>query len=84
MRGQYVVCKDFRFEPLLRRVWLITPEKIFIHDDENYDRHLRGLPCLEPVGFPVEDVYAYESGTVTSEWNLMVPFRAEQYIMESK
>ncbi len=70
-QGQIVVCRDFRSEPLVRRVWNETQEKVYIHDEHNYEMHLRGNDFLEPVGFPVEDVFVYEPGMTDFSWPRM-------------
>jgi hypothetical protein len=57
MRGQLIVCKDFSGELLERVVWQDSAALIFIHTADQFDAHLHSRPHLEPVGFPVQDVF---------------------------
>ncbi len=57
MRGQNVVCKEFNGGMIEALAWEDSGALIFIHTEAQFKAHLAGLPHLEPVGFPVEDVF---------------------------
>jgi hypothetical protein len=57
MRGQIVVCKDFRGDLLEMVLWEDSGGLIFVHSLDQFSAHTAGNPHLEPVGFPVEDVF---------------------------
>lgn len=63
MRGQIVVCKDFISDELIRLVWEDSEALIFVHTEDQFKAHEDGLPHLEPVGFPIEDVFMRDDGT---------------------
>ena len=59
MKGDKVIVRAFRNKPLVRRVWEVTSDVIFICSEENYNALSSGNEGLLPVGFPREDVYRY-------------------------
>lgn len=63
MDMEIVVCKDFMGNELERIVWEATETLVFIHTREQFSAHKTGLPHLEPVGFPVQDVFKREGGS---------------------
>jgi hypothetical protein len=65
MRGQIVVVKDVNESLLIRRVWDCSGKCVYIHSEEEWDKRIRGEKSLEPVGFPVEDVFQYDDKAKT-------------------
>jgi|ERR1035441_10655777 hypothetical protein len=61
MRGDIVVVRNFQDKPLIRRVWDVGKDVVFITNDEQLRRYQLGLPMLPPVGFPAEDVFRLSS-----------------------
>jgi hypothetical protein len=61
MKGDKVIVRAFRNKPLVRRVWEVTPEAVFICSEENYQTLASGKDGLLPVGFPREYVYRYNA-----------------------
>jgi hypothetical protein len=61
-RCQIVVCKDFIVNSLERIVWEDSSGLILVHSKDQYDASLTGHPHLEPVGFPIDDVFLVKSG----------------------
>lgn len=59
MKGDIVLVRSFRDRPLIRRVWEVTSESVFICSEENYRNLSSGKEGLLPVGFPREYVYSY-------------------------
>lgn len=51
-RGDFVTIRTYGGKLSTRRVWEVTEQAVYIHDEENYQKHIRGLACLNPVGFP--------------------------------
>lgn len=60
MKGQVVVCKEFNGEHIVRVVWETKDGRVFIHSQEQFDKRMAGDNHLEPVGFPVEDVFDHD------------------------
>jgi hypothetical protein len=61
MKGDKVIVRTFRNKPLVRRVWEVASDVVFICSEENYQTLLSGKEGLLPVGFPREYVYRYNS-----------------------
>jgi hypothetical protein len=57
MRGDVVVCKDFMGELLELVIWEDLHQIVLVHTPDQFSAHTAGNPHLEPVGFPVEDVF---------------------------
>jgi hypothetical protein len=57
MRGQTVLCKEFNGSIIERLVWEDSGSLILIHTEDQFKAHCAGLPHLEPVGFPFQDVF---------------------------
>ena len=84
MRGDFVIVRSFGGIPLIRRVWDEDNEGIYITNDEQFQRLINGEEALEPIGFPREDVFKYDSQLALSmdrlhkkgkwSWNKLVPF----------
>jgi hypothetical protein len=62
VRGQTVLCKEFNGCLIERLIWEDSGALILIHTDDQFRAHFAGLPHLEPVGFPVEDVFVRDIG----------------------
>lgn len=60
MRGDLAVVKDVSGCALVRRVWDRTASAVFIHSEDEWQKRIRGERSLDPVGFPVEDVFALD------------------------
>jgi hypothetical protein len=77
MRGQVVVCKDVDGNPLVRKVWDHSATAVFIHDDEEWEKRMRGERHLEPVGFPARDVFTAADLSLLStpiNWAALQPY----------
>ena len=64
MRRQVVVYKYFIGDMNSLIVWEDSEALIFVHTADQYKAHEDGLPHLEPVGFPVQDVFMRNDGDV--------------------
>lgn len=60
MRGELVIVRSYGGRPLLRRVWDVGRNVVYITNDEQLGRLTQGLPASMPIGFPMEDVFAYD------------------------
>ena len=58
-RGQSIVVKDVNGSFLLRRLWGVVEHGVYILSEKEWKKAEAGLPHLEPVGFPMEDAFAY-------------------------
>ena len=61
MRGDIVIIRVFGGEPVLRRVWDVDKNKVYITDDLNMELLSSGKHGLEPIGFPREDVFKFDN-----------------------
>jgi len=79
MRGQLIVCKDFTGSALVRLVWEDSKELVFAHSDDQFTAHQRGVPHLDPVGFPIGDVFLYDGEAVQTPnpWPKLTPYQGE-------
>jgi hypothetical protein len=59
MRGEKVIVRAFGNEPLVRRIWEVFPDIIYICSEEGYEKLMAGEEWM-PVGFHREDVYHYD------------------------
>jgi hypothetical protein len=59
MRGEQVIVRALGGEPLIRRVWEVFPDAIYICSEEGYEKLIAGDGWM-PVGFPREDVFRYD------------------------
>ena len=82
MRGQDVVVKEFNGNNLVRVEWEACDGLIFIHNREQFEKRMSGKSLLEPVGFPVEDVFLYDQSVLEkaerdgiSPWILLIPYK---------
>lgn len=60
MRGDIVIVRAHKNEPLARRVWEVTAQAVFICSEENFQVLSAEEPGLWPVGFKREDVFCYD------------------------
>jgi hypothetical protein len=84
MRGSHVIVRAFGGVPLIRRIWDEETSLIYITNDEQFELLTKGKEALEPIGFPREDVFTYDSELASSmnqlyedgkwDWNKLVPF----------
>jgi hypothetical protein len=63
MRGDVIVCRDFMGDFLELVVWGNMAQTVLVHTPDQFSAHTAGSPHLEPVGFPIEDVFRKEGGT---------------------
>jgi hypothetical protein len=61
MRGEIVYVRDAWGNLLVRRVWDVTPERVFICNEERFHRLMKD-PKSDwlPIGFPRENVFYYD------------------------
>ena len=64
MRGDKVIVRALRDEPLVRRVWDVSEKAVFICSEENFRLLATGQLGLWPVGFFREDVFKYDASVV--------------------
>jgi hypothetical protein len=93
MRGELVIVRAHGGKPLVRRLWDIDEQAVYICNEENFGRLVEGLHGLWPVGFPRDDVFVYdpvllaevEEGVVapTTWWSRLIPWQDMQRNDES-
>jgi hypothetical protein len=67
MRGELVVVRAYGGKPLIRRVWEVTEQAVYIHSEENYHKHAKGIYTVDPVGFHREYVFIYDPATFPAD-----------------
>ena len=86
MRGQIVVVKDVTSSLLLCRVWDCSETGVYIHSEEEWKKRTKGEKSLEPVWFPTEAVFQYDSKAKTElaspkpSWEKLTPFSSNATI----
>jgi|GEM_PF-4750888 len=60
MKGQLVVAKEFNGDLIIRRLWEISTSSVFIHSEEEWVKRMNGEKSLDPVPFPLGDVFVYD------------------------
>jgi hypothetical protein len=64
--GDLVILRSYGGMPLVRRVWSWDSVAVYITNDEQFERLIDGKSAIQPVGFPLEDVFAYDEGVAAS------------------
>jgi hypothetical protein len=60
MRGSLVIARAYNGEALVRRVWEAGSKLVWLSEESQFQQLSTGSTALIPVGFPVEDVFAYD------------------------
>lgn len=61
MRGEYVIVRAYRGKPLIRRVWDVGENVVYITNDQQLKLLMKGAGnAVGPIGFPKEDVFKYD------------------------
>lgn len=84
MKGEFVIVRSYGGEPLLRRIWDINGNIVYITNDEQYQILIKGESAIGPIGFPREDVFQYDKAMAELigpygengkwDWNKLVHF----------
>jgi hypothetical protein len=78
MRGDNVIVRAFGGLPLVRKVWSIGARVIYLTDDEEFQKLEAGKSALPPIGFPKEDVFAFDPAIVSNleslKWSEAKPY----------
>jgi hypothetical protein len=79
MKGDKVIVRSYGNKALVRLVWEVTPDTVFICSEENYRALTDGKIGLWPVGFSKEDVFQYSIKAETllaspTAWKELVPY----------
>jgi hypothetical protein len=80
MRGERVLVRAFKNQPLVRVVWDVSKRLVYVTDEVQYQRLLAGQAALDPVGIPVEDIFRYrpeiaeQVATGRCDWRKMEPW----------
>ena len=64
MRGTLVIARDYSGTPLVRRVWDSGSRLVYLSEETQFQQLSTGNNALIPVGFPAEDVFAYDPKAV--------------------
>jgi hypothetical protein len=82
MRGSLVIARDYKGCGLVRRVWDLGRNLIYLSEESQFQQLSTGMNALTPIGFPAEDVFTYDpaltegiaSGSL--DWGSMRSFTA--------
>ncbi len=73
MKGDRVIVRAFGDEALVRRVWQVNGQAVYVTDDLNFRRLEAGADAPFAIGFPREDVFRYDAGAAArignSDWD---------------
>jgi hypothetical protein len=82
MRGNLVIARCYKDIPAVLRVWESNGKMIYLSEESQFQRLSNGLDALRPVGFPPEDVFAYDPRLAKKiakgslDWSSMQKFNA--------
>ena len=82
MRGSLVIARDYKSQPLVRRVWESGRKVVYLCEETQFQRLSTGMDGLKPIGFPAEDVFDYDPSAEeamrigTLDWSVMRRFDA--------
>jgi hypothetical protein len=82
MRGSLVVARCYRDAAVVLRVWDCNKNVIYLSEESQFQRLSTGLDALRPVGFPANDVFAYDPalaeklGSDALDWSSLKKFSA--------
>jgi hypothetical protein len=82
MRGTLVIARDYSGRALVRRIWENGSKLVYLSDECQFRQLSTGKNALTPVGFPVEDVFAYDPRAVEAiengslDWSSLQNFNA--------
>jgi len=82
MRGSLVIARCYGGMPAVLRVWEAFSKVIYLSEDSQFQQLSTGMEALRPVGFPAEDVFAYDPHAVkkiakgSMDWSSLRKFNA--------
>jgi hypothetical protein len=59
MRGKTVIIKAFGGDLLVRKVWSVGQNVIYVTDEKNYTLLTNNKDAATPIGVPKDDVFEY-------------------------
>ncbi|KXK05384.1 MAG: hypothetical protein UZ03_NOB001000882 [Nitrospira sp. OLB3] len=60
MRGEKIIVRAWGGRPLVRVVWDVCGESVLVTDEQGLESLMAGNDAPMPIGFPFNDVFAYE------------------------
>jgi hypothetical protein len=60
VRGTLVIARCYKGRAAVLRVWESGSKVIYLSEESQFQRLSNGVEALRPVGFPPEDVFAYD------------------------
>ena len=75
-QGTLVVVRDCVGAGLVRRLWSWDARHVWIADENEFQNRIGGLDALEPVPFPMGDVFTLGDHTEGHpvDWDAMTPW----------
>ncbi len=65
MRGDLVIVRAFGNRPLLRRVWDATSTRVYVLDEDSFQRRQANKDALAPMGWPRDVVFYHDEKLLT-------------------
>jgi len=75
MRGSVVIVRAFGGQRLVRRVWDVKGQTVYVCDERGFERLLSGDPDAMPVGFPAVDVFEHEGAENGEDSDNLQPWK---------
>jgi hypothetical protein len=60
MKGSLVIARCYEGLPVVLRVWEMGNRVIYLSEDSQFQKLMAGMEALPPIGFPPDDVFAYD------------------------
>ena len=82
MRGSLVIAMCYGGIAVVLRVWDCNKNVIYLSEESQFQRLSTGLEALRPIGFPANDVFAYDPalaekfGSDALDWSSLKKFSA--------
>ena len=82
MKGSLVIARCYEGLPAVLRIWDLGRKVIYLSEESQFQRLMSGMEAMLPIGFPPEDVFAYDPSfaenvsTRSVDWNLLRTFSA--------
>jgi len=69
MKGDLVILRSYNNIPLVRRVWDVGEECVYLCNEERYAKLLSGKTIPLIIGFPMKDVFEFDNTIPLEEIN---------------
>ena len=81
LRGDVVLVRTFGGKAVKLRVWSVNHSRVFITNDEEYEKLVAGKTALDPIAFPGEDIFCVPATLSVEEpldWSQLLPWPGQK------